>query len=323
MEFATAEMFRPKPLEFGRFLCHLGPMDRVGTVAAPSLYLRWKRFKRTHKKMRSFRRADVVLVAYAKSGRTWLSVMITHLAHQRFGTPLDQLVGSSAFRRTYPQLPQFFLTADNFAPPSMSERALLDLYKARKVILLVRDPRDIVVSLYYQLSKRSLPLTQAVFEVPENLSEMNLFDFVRDERVGLPRVIDWLNRWQRLIAEVPESLTLHYEHLRSDTARDLGAVARLIGWDCSEAEIRAAVAFADFDKLKSLERQKFFQSGRMQPGDPGDPNSYKVRRGKVGGYREDFTPEQIAWMDRLTAERLSPALGYGLDIEANGALSAE
>jgi len=298
-------------------------MDRVSSVAAPSLHLRWKRFKRSQKKMRSFRRADVVLVAYAKSGRTWLSVMITHLAHQRFGTPLDQLVGSSAFRRNYPHLPQFFLTADNFAPPSMSEQALLDLYKARKVILLVRDPRDIVVSLYYQLSKRSSPLTQAVFEVPENLSQMNLFDFVRDERAGLPRVIAWLNRWQRLIAEIPESLTLHYEHLRSDTPRDLDAVARLIGWDCSEAEIQAAVDFADFDKLKSLERRKFFQSGRMQPGDPGDPNSYKVRRGKVGGYREDFTPEQIAWMDQLTAERLTPALGYGLDREARRALSAE
>jgi Sulfotransferase domain len=230
-------------------------------------------------------------------------------------------VGSSAFQRNYPNLPQFFLTADNFAPPSLSEQAVIELYKARKVILLVRDPRDIVVSLYYQLSKRSSPLTQAVFEVPENLSEMTLFDFVRDQRAGLPRVIEWLNRWQRLIAEMPESLTLHYEHLRSDTISDLAKVARLIGWDCSQAQIQAAVDFADFDKLKSLERRKFFQSGRMQPGDPGDPDSYKVRRGKVGGYREDFTPEQIAWMDKLTAEHLSPALGYISDREASRALS--
>lgn len=296
-------------------------MNKASTSAGSGLHLRWKTFKRSHKKMRMFRRADVVLVAYAKSGRTWLSVMITHLAHQRFGTPLDQLVGSSDFLRNYPDLTQFFLTADNFAPPSMSEQALIDLYKARKVILLVRDPRDIVVSLYYQLSKRSSPLTQAVFEVPENLSEMNLFDFVRDERAGLPRVIAWLNRWQRLIAEIPESLTLHYEHLRSDTPGGLDAVARLIGWDCSAAEIQAAVDFADFDKLKSLERRKFFQSGRMQPGDPGDPNSYKVRRGKVGGYREDFTPEQIAWMDKLTAEQLAPALGYAVDRAASPALS--
>jgi Sulfotransferase domain len=296
-------------------------MDRASTLAAASLRLRWKRYKRSHKKMRTFRRADFVLVAYAKSGRTWLSVMITHLAHQRFGTPLDELVGSSDFQRNYPNLPQFFLTADNFAPPSMSEQALIELYKARKVILLVRDPRDIVVSLYYQLSKRSSALTQAVFEVPENLSEMSLFDFVRDGRAGLPRVIEWLNRWQRLIAEIPESVTLHYEHLRTDTPSGLAAVARLIGWDCSQAEIQAAVDFADFDKLKSLERRKFFQSGRMQPGDPGDPDSYKVRRGKVGGYREDFTPEQIAWMDELTAEHLSPALGYLSDREASRALS--
>ncbi len=275
-----------------------------------NLHLRWKRFKRSHKKMRIFRRAEVVLVAYAKSGRTWLSVMITHLAHQRFGTPLDELVASSEFRRKHANLPQFFLTADNFAPPGMSAEALQALYKQRKVILLVRDPRDVTVSLYFQLSKRASPLERAVFEAPDNLAEVALFDFMCDPRMGLPRIIAWLNRWEAWIGEIPESLMLSYEALRADTPRGLGTVARLIGWDCSEAEIQAAVDFAAFDKLKGLERQHFFQSARMQPSDTRDPDSYKVRRGKIGGYRDYFTPEQVAEIDAILAQQLSPTLGY-------------
>jgi hypothetical protein len=288
-------------------------MHRVQTVTARparNLHLRWKRFKRSQKKLRIFRRADVVLVAYAKSGRTWLSVMITHLAHQRFGTPLDELVASSKFRRRQGDFPQFFLTADNFAPPGMSDEALLTLYKQRKVILLVRDPRDVAVSLYFQLSKRASPLERAIFEAPDDLDRIGLFDFMCDPRMGLPRIITWLNRWEAWIAEIPESLTLHYEQLRADTPRGLGAAARLIGWDCSQDEIRAAVDFADFDRLKSLERQRFFQSARMQPGNPGDPNSYKVRRGKIGGYQDYFTPDQVAAIDAILCEQLSPTLGY-------------
>lgn len=262
--------------------------------------------------MRAFQDAEVVLVAYAKSGRTWLSVMISHLAHQKFGTSPSDLVSSSEFAGKYPELPKFFLTADNFAPQGLGEQALLELYAARKVILLVRDPRDIAVSLYYQLTKRASPLARSVFGIPEDLGEIELFDFVCDERFGMPSVIAWLNRWERWIGEIPQGLRISYEELRAEPVRVLGQVSELIGWDCSEQELAAAADFASFDKLKTLERDRFFQSRRMQPRDSGDSDTYKVRRGKVGGYRDDFTPEQIARLDALVAERLDPRLGYGV-----------
>ena len=34
------------------------------------------------------------------------------------------------------------------------------------------------------------------------------------------------------------------------------------------------------------------------------------RRGKVGGYRDYFSPEQVAELEALMRERLSPSLGY-------------
>lgn len=271
----------------------------------------WKLNRRFRKKMRSFRAADVALVAYAKSGRTWLSVMISHIAHQKFGTPAELLISGSEFHAANPQLPRFFLTADNFASARMDERALLALYQQRKVILLVRDPRDIAVSHYFQLSKRASPLARAVFQVPDNLAEMTLFDFVCDQTVGLPRIIDWLNRWRGWIEEIPQGLMIAYEDLRSETPRVLGDVIDLIGWQCGVAELQAAVDFARFDKLQALEKERFFHSRRMQPRDASDPSTFKVRRGKVGGYRDDFTPEQIARIDSLVADRLDPRLGYG------------
>jgi alcohol sulfotransferase len=293
----------------------------IHTRLSHDLRLRWKIFKRSHKRLRFFRRADVVLVAYAKSGRTWLSVMISQLVHRKFGTPAEVLISTSDFRRDYPHLLQFFLTADDFAPRGMTEQAKLKLYKTRKVILLVRDPRDVAVSLYFQLSKRAPPVERAIYQAPDNLESMALFDFVCDEHIGLPRIIDWLNGWEARINEIPQSLMLSYEELRADTPRVLGEVARFVGWDCSAEEIAAAVDFASFDRLKGLERQHFFRSDRMRPGDTADPNSYKVRRGKVGGYQDYFSPEQLAEIDALVAARLSPTLGYSEPSAAGGASS--
>jgi hypothetical protein len=60
-------------------------------------------------------------------------------------------------------------------------------------------------------------------------------------------------------------------------------------------------------KIESCEEVKSF---KLKPGDVADPNSYKVRRGKVGGYREDLTPAQIAALESKMAARLSPYFGY-------------
>jgi hypothetical protein len=44
-----------------------------------------------------------------------------------------------------------------------------------------------------------------------------------------------------------------------------------------------------------------------------DPSTYKVRRGKVGGYREDFDPQQVAELEALVREHITPQLGYCQD----------
>jgi hypothetical protein len=41
-----------------------------------------------------------------------------------------------------------------------------------------------------------------------------------------------------------------------------------------------------------------------------DPETFKVRRGKVNGYRDYFTPEQVDELDKLVTSKLSPSLGY-------------
>jgi len=62
---------------------------------------------------------------------------------------------------------------------------------------------------------------------------------------------------------------------------------------------------------KREERNGFWLAGgRMKPGKKGDPNSYKGRRAKVGGYKDYFDESQAGEIDRLVSQGLSPAYGY-------------
>jgi alcohol sulfotransferase len=49
---------------------------------------------------------------------------------------------------------------------------------------------------------------------------------------------------------------------------------------------------------------------RMIPGDKNNPDSYKVRRAKVGGYRDYFDDDQVQQIDSYIRANLDPVFGY-------------
>ena len=55
---------------------------------------------------------------------------------------------------------------------------------------------------------------------------------------------------------------------------------------------------------------KFAANARLKPGDANDPSSFKVRRAKVGGWRDYVTDEQASAIDAMVRERLDPVYGY-------------
>jgi hypothetical protein len=64
--------------------------------------------------------------------------------------------------------------------------------------------------------------------------------------------------------------------------------------------------------MKKLENSgKYMLSGgKMTPRNRNNPDSFKVRKGKVGGFREHFSAEQIEQIDTMINQQLSPVYGY-------------
>jgi alcohol sulfotransferase len=137
-----------------------------------------------------------------------------------------------------------------------------------------------------------------------------MFDFVAQGPRGLPEVVAYLNAWERRLAG-RSALVVSYEDLRARPHAELARVTGYLGLAFEPAEIAEAVAFGDFESLKEKERTNFFRSSRLAPRDPDDPDSFKVRRAKVGGYRDYFDAEQVARLEAYVREHLAPSYGYG------------
>ncbi len=253
-------------------------------------------------------RCDVLVLSRAKSGRTWLRALLSRLYQQHYGLREAQLLEFDEFHAQEPAIPKVFFTHGHYLRERFDREAYRRRFGARRLVFLVRHPCDVAVSEYFQSTRRARPHKRALHGVAD---ELPLYEFVMESALGLPAIVDYLNAWARRVERFERSLQLRYEDLRARPQEQLSELCAFLEAPFSAAEIAEAVDFADFEKLRAREREGYFRSSRLAPRDPQDPDSYKVRRGKVGGYADYFDARQRAAMESLVRERLDPRFGYG------------
>jgi alcohol sulfotransferase len=287
----------------------------LSRLAAPLPAPRRRAFERRmrgREQMAMLRRADAVVVSYGKAGRTWLRVMLSGYYQHRYGISAHSLLGFENFHRRDSRVPRIFFTHDNYIADYTGDRASKRPFYGKRVVLLVRSPQDTAVSQYFQWKHRMRRAKKALNDYPTQ-GDLALFDFAMLPGCGLPRIIDFMNLWAAERARVHELLLARYEDLRADPHAQLHRIAAFLDGSADEDALRHAVAFASVENMRAMERRKSFRLAgrRMKPGDLANPDSFKVRRAVVGGYRDELDSEQIARIDELVAAKLSPLYGYG------------
>jgi hypothetical protein len=271
---------------------------------------RWVRGREEHRKLQ---RADCVLMSWGKSGRTWLRVMLSRFYQLAYGVPEGVMLEFDNLHRANPAIPRVFFTHGNYLRDYTNIWDNKSPFYPKKILMLVRDPRDIAVSQYFQWKYRMRPVKRMLNDYPER-DDVSIYDFMMNPRAGLPKIIDFLETWQRELPKVHQSMVLRYENMRADPETALRRALSFLGTPGTDQQIREAAAYASYDNMKKLEQEQVFRlSGtRLAPGDQANPQSYKVRRAKVGGWRDYFDDEQVAAIDALLTARPSPPFGYGV-----------
>jgi hypothetical protein len=270
---------------------------------------RWLRGREEFKKLQ---RSDWVLMSWGKSGRTWLRVMLSRAYQLKSGLDARELLDFDNLKKLDPQLPAVFFTHNNYLRDYTGNAESMNHFVGKRVVLLVRDPRDVAVSQFFQWQFRMRPNKKFINDYPPHGADIGVWDFVLDKDAGLPRIVDYFNGWARAIPEVKDVLVVRYEDMRKDPGMVLSNILAFTGTGVTQQQVQEAVEFAAYDNMKKMEQEKFFKSSgaRVKPGDKDNPQSFKVRKAKVGGYRDYFTDEQCQQLDDMVA-RLDPVFGYG------------
>ncbi len=273
---------------------------------------RIERWMRGREEFRKLGLADVVVVSFGKSGRTWLRVMLSRFFQLRYGLKDSAFIGFDNLNRKHEGIPRVFFTHDNYLRDFTGNTESKADFRDKKVVLMVRDPADVAVSQFHQWKFRMRPGKKALNKYPGHGEEVPVYDFVMDEDAGLGKVIEFTNAWARELPNMKEILIVRYEDLRGNTAGELARVLRFMGTEPTEAELADCVAFASVENMRALETKKVFwlSGSRMLAKDKNNPDSFKVRRAKVGGWRDYFQPEQVATIERTIESRLLPGFGY-------------
>jgi hypothetical protein len=152
-------------------------------------------------------------------------------------------------------------------------------------VLLVRDPRDCFVSLYVQMTRRDPG-------APAEFKRKTVSDLLRDKNFGIGAIVRTMNAWLSEFFGRDDFTIIRYESLREAPAENFLALLAFLGETAPDmSTFQEALDFSRFDNMQKLEAAGAFDSKILHPGDVRDRESFKVRRGKVGGYREYLSAE--------------------------------
>src|SRR4051794_11811022 len=197
-------------------------------------YYDWRFFSRVDAE-------DTYIVAFQRSGTTWLRCLIASYARDAVATPevVDEAVPDVTLSRQRGKVDK---RAFDHVGVFKSHAEYVEI--PARVIYLVRDGRDAMLSLYYYLQRRHPDAT----EPGEFFFTRSAFGTWHEHVTGW---LDGLERWPD-----DRSIVVRYEDMLADPERYLTDIVRFLGWDVDPDRIARAVARNTKERMRALDESR-------------------------------------------------------------------
>jgi len=219
--------------------------------------------------------------------------------------------------KPHPDVPKIAIVHDDHPMLKTPEELgkLKSQYKSKNVIFLVRDPRDVIVSSYFEMNKRGRIFGSNPYELRNAYFDGTLQEFINRRIGGFDTILRYYSIWAENRHIPNRFLLVRYEDIKKNPNNELKKVLDFLELqDVSEETIQEAVRYASFENMQKLEKKGIFQTGMLSPANPDDKDSYKTRKGKVGGYLDYLSTEEISELNKKMQISLPPYYKYQVSV---------
>jgi hypothetical protein len=245
---------------------------------------------------------DTFLTSYPRSGNTWTRFLVGN-----FLNPNEPV----SFLNVERLVPDMYKTADwvlrrRPRPRVLKSHESFDA-RYRRVIYIVRDPRDVAISNYHwEMKLRSVRDGCPIEEFVPLWMSGNFW-----RRIG--SWADHVNSWLATRQGHDGFIVMRYEDLQANPHRELARLAEFMGVEPDPARIDRAIersSAANMRKMEETQGKKWVATFHTRSDKP------FVRKASSGGWRAVLPPQTVAYMEERWSGVMKQ-LGYPLSTEAD------
>ncbi|KAK3588696.1 hypothetical protein CHS0354_028906 [Potamilus streckersoni] len=167
------------------------------------------------------------------------------------------------------------------------------LEKKCKFVFILRDPRDVAVSLYHHCKGISLYEYDGMFE--------NFLPLFLEGKLEYNNYLEYVAEWEKALEERSEIHLIYYEDLKTNCIDEVRKLALFLGVTCTDDLIRDISYKCSFEQMK-VEKEKYPLEELRQPF---FRNNFSMfRKGATGEWKNTFTVAQNEYFDSMFLEKM-------------------
>jgi len=255
---------------------------------------------------------DTFLVSYPKSGNTWIRFLVANFVYPEAGVTLlsaDRLIPNvdGQSKKYFKQMPR----------PRIIKSHYPFQHTYKRVIYVVRDPRDVVLSQYhYQIKRGVLPVGAPL--------EPFVSRFLAGEVCPYGSWGENVSSWLAARRKNPDFVLIRYEDLLRQTSAELARMAQLLKIEPMPDRIALAVERSTADRMRQLEKVEGSQwaSTKGTRQDMSFIRAAKDRQWKTALPQDCVAQIENAWGEWMESLGYTENVGQGAGLPASEAGSA-
>lgn len=226
----------------------------------------------------SLRADDIILAGFPKTGSTWIRYFLYLVLTQRKDGMEHSIDAMNAAMPEFANA-SFFLEwpFEECSRLVKTHQKCLPFFKTKQSVLVVRDPRDIVVSYFHYLTG----LKHSGFGG-------SVSDVLKDPQMGVEAFLKHYASWKPHV-----SLVLKYEDLKAYPSVGFGHLLECLGLSRSSIELAEAIEQSNLKNMRNAQESSVKLKGEFKVG------HQFVRSGKLDQWKEVFTSEDVRYYEAM------------------------